>query len=61
MAGPNEATLRIKIDAEQLQEQITEAFRPIREAVEALRENVLAMGSALDEIRKAIDKWEIDI
>jgi hypothetical protein len=61
MVSDREATLRITIDPEALQQAITEAFRPIREAIQTMQENLLGMGTALDEVRGAIEKWEVAV
>lgn len=47
MVRHNEATLRIKMDPEELQRSLTEAFRPMRELIETLR--------------SAVEKWEVTI
>jgi hypothetical protein len=52
-------TLKIKVDVEALQQAIIEAFNPIREQVESIRENLLAMGGAVDELRKIVERWEV--
>jgi hypothetical protein len=54
-------TLKIKVDVEALQQAIIEAFHPIREQVESIRENLLAMGGAVDELRKVVERWEVTI
>jgi hypothetical protein len=57
MAG--DASVKIRVDVEALQRAIIEAFNPIREQVESIRENLLAMGGAVDELRKIVERWEV--
>jgi hypothetical protein len=57
MAG--DASVKIRVDVEALQRAIIEAFNPIREQVESIRENLLAIGGAVDELRKIVERWEV--
>jgi hypothetical protein len=59
MAG--DASVKIRVDVEALQRAIIEAFNPIREQVESIRENLLAIGGAVDELRKIVERWEVTI
>jgi hypothetical protein len=50
----NESRLIITVDAEKLQESVSEAFRPLREAVEAMR-------AKLDELGKLAANWQVNL
>lgn len=53
--------LMSEADARALQQAIIEAFRPIHEQIDALRENTLGMGAALEEMRKLVERWEVTV
>jgi hypothetical protein len=61
MARADIPLMMSEADARALQRAISEAFRPIREQIDALRENILGMGTALEEMRKLVERWEVAV